>query len=66
MTCAYNISNPDSIIKIREVADILAKSAGVKVRRRLPAEEERKGFNPMKNSSLDSTELLNLGWERFV
>lgn len=26
------------------------------------SEEERKGFNPMSNSSLDSEELLALGW----
>lgn len=59
---AYNISNPDSIINIRRMAEILAKSAGVQLKMELPTEEERKGFNPMSNSSLDSTELLALGW----
>ena len=59
---AYNISNPISIINIHGMAEILAKSAGVKLKMELPTEEERKGFNPMSNSSLDSTELLNLGW----
>lgn len=59
---AYNISNPDSIINIRVMAKILANSAGVKLRMELPTEEDKKGFNPMSNSSLDSTELLNLGW----
>ena len=29
----------------------------------LPTEAEKKGFNPMSNSSLDSTELLALGWK---
>lgn len=29
----------------------------------LPTDEEKKGFNPMSNSSLVSTELLELGWE---
>jgi len=59
---AYNISNPDSVISIRQMADILAKYSGVKLRMETATEEEQKGFNPMSNSSLDSTELLNLGW----
>ena len=29
----------------------------------LPTEAEKKGFNPMSNSSLDSTELLDFGWK---
>ncbi len=60
---AYNISNPNSIITIREMAEILAKSAGVKLKMEIPTEAEKKGFNPMSNSSLDSTELLALGWK---
>ena len=44
------------------MADILTKSAGVELKLELPSEEERKGFNPMSNSSLDSEELLALGW----
>ena len=59
---AYNISNPDSIISIREMAEILAKSGGVRLESELPTEEERKSFNPMSNSSLDSGSLLALGW----
>lgn len=60
---AYNISNPDSIINIRGMAEILAKSAGVELKMELPTEAEKKGFNPMSDSSLDSTELLALGWK---
>ena len=60
---AYNISNPDSVINIRQMAELLADSAGVQLRMELPTEEEKKGFNPMSNSSLDSTELLALGWK---
>lgn len=59
---AYNISNPDSIISIKQMAEILVKSAGVNLRMELPTEEERKGFNPMSNSSLESTSLISLGW----
>lgn len=59
---AYNISNPDSIINIRGMAMILADTAGVQLKMELPTDAEKKGFNPMSNSSLDSTELLELGW----
>jgi nucleoside-diphosphate-sugar epimerase len=59
---AYNISNPKSIITVRDMAEILAESADVELRLEMPTEEEKKGFNPMSNSSLDSTELLALGW----
>lgn len=60
---AYNISNPNSIINIRGMAEILVKYSGVKLKIELPTEAERKSFNPMTNSSLDSTELLSLGWK---
>ena len=60
---AYNISTPGSIISIRELAEILAKVAGVSLKKELATEIEKKGFNTMKNSSLDSSELLKLGWK---
>lgn len=59
---AYNVSVPDSIISIRKMAEILARLADVNLRADIPSEEEKKSFNPMSNSSLDATELLNLGW----
>lgn len=61
--CAYNISNPNSVISIKQMAEIFARNAGVKLLFELPSEEERKGFNPMNNSSLDSTMLQELGWQ---
>ena len=59
---AYNISNPESIISIRELAEILTNITGVQLQILLPTEKEKQGYNPMDNSSLDSTELLELGW----
>ena len=59
---AYNISNPDSIITIKEMAEILAKSGSVRLRSEMPTDEEQKSFNPMHNSSLEGTSLLALGW----
>ena len=59
---AYNISNPNSVLSIYEMAQILAKSAGVNILKQAPSEKESSGFNPMNNSSLDSTKLELLGW----
>ena len=59
---AYNISNPNSIVTIKEMAEILAKVADVELKMELPTEAERKSFNPMSNSSLESDNLLELGW----
>ncbi len=60
---AYNISNPDSIITIRQMAEILAEAGNVQLKREEAAEEEKKGFNPMSNSSLESGHLQGLGWK---
>ena len=60
---AYNISNPKSIVSIKEMAEILSKKAGASIKIELPTEKEQKGFNPMLNSSLDSSNLENLDWK---
>ena len=59
---AYNISNPASVISIRELAEIMADAGGVKIKYDIPDEVEKKGFNPMPNSSLDAKELMELEW----
>ena len=59
---AYNISNPDSVISIRQMAEILTQYSGVKLKTEFPTTQERNGFNPMRNSSLDSTALQHIGW----
>ena len=60
---AYNISNPQSVISIKEMAEIIAHTARVSIVMNLPEESERVSFNPMTNSSLDSSTLLALGWK---
>lgn len=60
---AYNISNADSIISIREMAELLAKSGGVEASFGTPSEEEKISFNPMNNSSLNAEKLESLGWK---
>lgn len=59
---AYNISNQDSIISIKQMAEILARAGNVTLRMEVPSLVDKKGFNPMCNSSLDSEDLLALGW----
>ena len=60
---AYNISNPESIISIRQLAEILAEAGKVRLLREKAWEEEKKEFNPMNNSSLESKNLQELGWK---
>ena len=60
---AYNISNPDSVISIKEMANFLCTAGGVELHREEASAEEKKGFNPMDNSSLDSSSLTDLGWK---
>lgn len=59
---AYNISNPCSICSIREMAESMAKAGHVECKFELPCEKEKKSFNPMLNSSLDSKKIEQLGW----
>ena len=62
---AYNISNKNSIISIKEMAQYLAKAAGVDLEFDTPTQAETTAFNPMDNSSLNSTKLESLGWSGF-
>ena len=59
---AYNISNPESIVTIRQMAEAFARHAGVELILELPTDAEKAAFNPMNNSSLRSDKLEALGW----
>ena len=59
---AYNISNQNSIISIKQMAEILSQEGHVILRMEVPSLAEKKSFNPMCNSSLDNEDLLVLGW----
>lgn len=59
---ACNISNPDSIITIRQMAETIADCAGVELRMDIPDSEEKTVLNPMNNSSLNSRKLACLDW----
>ena len=60
---AYNISNPRSVVTLREMAEELAKAGNVEIIFENPTDTERKGYNMMSNSALDSSKLEALGWE---
>ena len=60
---AYNISNRNSVISIRQMAELTAQCAGVELIMDLPTEAEKAAFNPMDNSSLDARKLESLGWQ---
>ena len=60
---AYNISNPNSIITIKQMAQVLAKAGNVQLILEGASESEKKSFNPMNNSSLKSEKLESIGWQ---
>lgn len=60
---AYNVSNPGSIVTIRQLAEALAEAGGASVRFELPTEGESAAYNPMTCSALDSSKLEALGWQ---
>ncbi len=59
---AYNISNRDSVVTISDIAHALANVADTQVVYEDPSEMEKKSYNLMSNSSLNSEKLENLGW----
>lgn len=60
---AYNISNPNSIVTIREMAEALAKAGNVNIVFENPSDIEKRNYNLMDNSSLNSDKLLELDWK---
>ena len=59
---AYNISNKNSVVNIREMAEYFAKASGQSVLFEKAAAREKEGYNLMDNSSLDGGKLEALGW----
>ena len=59
---AYNISNRNSVVTIRQMAQAFAHAAGVRLLFADPTDAEAKSYNLMDHSDLDGTALENLGW----
>ena len=60
---SYDIASDDSIITIAELADSIAKLAGVKVVFDLPNDIEKQEQTPINEQVLDGEELTKLGWK---
>lgn len=60
---AYNISNKNSIVTIRELAEEISRQTQKEIVYSIPTQQEKSGYNPMTCSALDSTKLESLGWE---
>lgn len=60
---AYNVANKDLVMTIREYAEKLAKTFGVKVVFDLPDAIEAAGYSKMKTEILNPTKLYDLGWK---
>lgn len=63
---AYNISNKNSNVSIREMADYIAELSNKKVIFKLPSNNEKSVFTKINKSILDSSKLEGLGWEAKV
>ena len=59
---AYNISVPDHVISIRQLAESIAKAGKVDLVIEAATEKEKEGFNPMSCSAIDGKKLAGLGW----
>lgn len=60
---AYNISNTDSVVTLREMVEKYSKAANQNVVFEKATEIEKSGYNLMDNSSLNSEKLEALGWK---
>jgi len=60
---AYNISNAECNVKLKDFAALCAKWAGRKVVFDIPSETEQKGFSIASRAVLNNERLLALEWE---
>ncbi len=59
---AYNIADPASDIRLRDLAGIIAAYAGKKVVFEIPDAVEKAGYSTATKARLDGTKLKSLGW----
>lgn len=59
---AYNISNIDSDITLKDLATTIADTVGKKVVFDLPSETESKGFSKATKARLDGTKIKSIGY----
>ncbi|MGN0171408.1 MAG: NAD-dependent epimerase/dehydratase family protein [Acutalibacteraceae bacterium] len=59
---AYNISNRESVVTIRQFAQMHAELAGKKIIFDMPTNAEKEGYTMMTCSALNADKLYALGW----
>jgi len=59
---AYNVADKNSIVTIRELAEMIADIAGLKVVMKIPSDNEKKVFSPIKRAVFDTSKIESLGW----
>lgn len=59
---AYNIADKNSVVTIRELAEMIARIAGRKVVMQLPSDYEKTEFTPINRAVFDTTKIESLGW----
>jgi nucleoside-diphosphate-sugar epimerase len=59
---AYNIADPNSVLTIRQLAEMLAGIGNSKVIMEVPFDMEKKGYNPVTKSVFSVDKLQALGW----
>lgn len=60
---AYNISDNNSNIKLKDLAKFIASKSGVKVIFDVPEETEKKGFSTADMTKLNTDKIESLGWK---
>ncbi len=60
---AYNISSLNNDIKLKDLAEIIAKETGTKVVFQLPDDIEKRGYSTVTKSRMDSSKLCEIGWK---
>lgn len=60
---AYNISNQESVVSIKEMANAFAIAVNGEVVMDKASYQETKGYSMMDDSVLDATKLYSLGWK---
>ena len=59
---AYNVSNPDSVATVAELAGAFAEASGSELAFDVPTDIEKKGYTKSNCSAVDSDKLYSLGW----
>lgn len=60
---AYNVSDSMYDLKLKNLAEFLAKIGNSKVIMEMPTEDELKGYSKVVTALIDSNKIKNLGWK---